>query len=77
MIEDFTARRRATIEAKRVLIEEMKAENECDYKVACAEQELEDWLERERVKRQKYEQAMAEKHRRIAHGSNNAPEGAK
>jgi hypothetical protein len=61
MIEDFTARRRAAIEAKRALIEEMKAEDERDYQIACAEQEFEDWLERERVRRQKYEQAMAEK----------------
>jgi hypothetical protein len=39
----------------------MKAEDERDYQIACAEQEFEDWLERERVRRQKYEQAMAEK----------------
>jgi hypothetical protein len=36
----------------------MKAEDERDYQIACAEQEFEDWLERERVKRQMYEQAM-------------------
>jgi hypothetical protein len=61
MIEDFTARRRAAIEAQRVLIEELKAENERDYQISCAEREFEDWLEREHIKRQKYEQAMAEK----------------
>jgi hypothetical protein len=61
MIEDFTARRRAAIETKRLLLEEMKAEDERDYKIHCAEQEFEDWIERERVKRQKYEQAMVEK----------------
>jgi hypothetical protein len=61
MVEDFTARRRAAIQAQRVLIEEMNAENECDYQIACAEQEFERWLERERVKREAYEQAMLEK----------------
>jgi hypothetical protein len=61
MIEDFTARRRATINAKRVQEEELRAEMELDCEIGRAEQELEDWLERERVKRQKYEQAMAEK----------------
>jgi hypothetical protein len=64
VIEDFTARRRAAIEAKRVLHEEMMAENERDYQIHRAEREFEDWLERERVKRQKYEQAMAEKRAR-------------
>jgi hypothetical protein len=64
MIEDFTAHRRAAIEAKRALIEELKAENERDYLIHCAEREFERWIERERVKRQKYEQAMAEKRRR-------------
>jgi hypothetical protein len=66
MIEDFTARRRAVIERQRLLLEEMKAEDERDYQIHCAEQEFEDWLERERVKRQKYEQAMLEK--RLARG---------
>jgi hypothetical protein len=66
MIEDFTARRRAAIEAKRLQIEEMKAEDERDYQIHRAERELEDWLERERIKRHKYEQAMLEK--RLAHG---------
>jgi hypothetical protein len=42
----------------------MKAENERDYQIHRAEQEFEDWIERERIKRQKYEQAMAEKRRR-------------
>lgn len=65
MIEDFTARRRAAIEAKRALIEELKAENECDYQIACAEQAFEDWQTRERIKRQKYEQAMAEKRAQV------------
>ena len=64
MIEDFTARRRAAIEAKRLLIEEMKAEDERDHKILRVEYEFQDWLERERVKREKYEQAMAEKRAR-------------
>jgi hypothetical protein len=63
MIEDFTARRRAAIEAKRLLIEEWKAEDERDCKILRAEYEFQDWLEREREKREKYEQAMAEKRR--------------
>jgi hypothetical protein len=61
MIEDFTARRQAAIEAKRLLHEEMDAEDERDYQIHCAEREYEDWLERERIKREKYQQAMAEK----------------
>jgi hypothetical protein len=64
MSEDFVARRRAAIEAQRALIEEIKAEDECDYHIACMEQELDIWLERERVKRVKYEQAMLEKRSR-------------
>jgi hypothetical protein len=51
MIEDFTARRRAAIEAKRLLLEEMKAEDELNYQIDCAVQEFENWIERERVKR--------------------------
>jgi hypothetical protein len=66
MVEDFMARRRAAIEAKRALIEEMKAADERDYQLDCAEQEFDDWIEHERLKRQKYEQAMAEKRRREA-----------
>jgi hypothetical protein len=66
MIEDFTARRRAAIEAQRLLIEEMRAEDERDYQIHCAEREFEDWLERERIKRQKYDEAMHEK--RLARG---------
>jgi hypothetical protein len=57
MIEDFTARRRAAIEAQRLLVEEMKAEDEHDYQIHCAERDL-------RVARQKYAQAMAEKQAR-------------
>jgi hypothetical protein len=64
MIEDFTARRRAAIEAKRLLIEEMKAEDERDRQILRAEYEFRDRLERERVKREKYKQAMAEKRAR-------------
>jgi hypothetical protein len=63
MIVDFTARRRKAIAAERLLIEEMRAENERDYQIHCEEQEFVNWRERERVKRQKYEQAMAEKRR--------------
>jgi hypothetical protein len=65
MIEDFGARRRATIEAKWRLREEMMAENELDYEIDCLEQDFEAWLERERVKREKYAQAMAEKRARM------------
>jgi hypothetical protein len=66
MIEDFAARRRAAIEAQRLLVEEMKVEDERDYQIHCAEQEFEDWIERARVQRQKYEQAMAEKRAAVA-----------
>jgi hypothetical protein len=41
----------------------MKAEDERDYQIHCAEREFENWLERERIKREKYEQAMLEKRR--------------
>jgi hypothetical protein len=64
MIEDFTARRRAAIEAKHALTEVEKAEAERDYEIARTEREFEDWLERERIKREKYAQAMAEKRAR-------------
>jgi hypothetical protein len=61
MIEDFTARHRRFITAQRAQIEEEKEMNELNCEIACLEREFEDWLERERVKREKYEQAMAEK----------------
>jgi len=64
MTEDFAARRRAAIQAQRVRIEETKAEDERDYQIACVEQEFEDWLKHERVKRQKYEEAISEKTKR-------------
>jgi hypothetical protein len=68
MIEDFAAKRRIAIWAKQAIREIAKAESERDYQIDCAEQEFEDWLDRERIKREKYEQAMAEKRTPTAKG---------
>ena len=61
MIIDFTARRRAAIEAQRLERIEWEAENERDHKIWSAELEFEAQMEREHIKRQKYERAIAEK----------------
>jgi hypothetical protein len=59
---EFVTRRQAAIRAERERRAEWEAADELENKVAMAHYEFEDWLEREQVKRQKYEEAMREKH---------------
>lgn len=58
---DFVARRRAAIEAERESRAEYEAEDELEHELKRVRYEFEERMERERVQRQKYETAMAEK----------------
>jgi hypothetical protein len=61
MIEDFTARRRAAIQARHALLVQLEAEWECICLHSLVEQDWQNWLERERVKREEYARIMEQK----------------
>jgi len=58
---DFVARRYAAIQAEREQREAWKAEDELEHALKSLQHELEARIERERVQRQKYWEAMVQK----------------